>query len=497
MYKTFLTNAWDFGLATAEIVKISSRGLFGEDAKLLVKRASEEFVHQARKVAMHPDELPVHIIAMGATEGYGPNRNGDGFKAAALRAYHKTFEKYAKYYRHHQNRDPSKSYGVIKLAYWNEPMKRVELLLGLNKTAEAAKRNGGLIADKEMERLGNKQDFAGSMACKVAYDVCSVCDNRAPSRREYCLSIKEGGMCPGFGCRNGLTRVMDNGHIQHVDNPHPSFFDYSGVFKPADRIAYGGVADYLSKAAAAGQLPSGAELAELIGITAPLNLLLAEAEPYAAKQIKLAYELADIEKQVENTISTHREKQAASAFALPVTPFDFSELGQPGSEKSAYGLGALASQKVAMPVREFLRWLSGGDSDKVASVAEAVSGLLPGIYNRMIASGNLEADISNNPFRPSEKLAPLAQRKWASKCAADYSLSVNAVFERASLSAIRQIPATVVRTKSELGEKWASVSGQAETLARHYAMYKLAFLAEQSTEMPLTAHFAIRQNYVC
>lgn len=494
--KIFMPCAWDFGVATSEIIKVSSRGLMTFDYGVLVKRASEEFAHLARAIKFASDELPVHVIAMGATEGYGPNRNGDGFKEAALRRYINTFVKNAKVYRHHQNQDPNKSYGVVKMAHYNDAMKRAELLLALNLNKAAALRNEGLVADKEAEKLNGGNDLAVSMACKVAYDVCSVCDNKARNRSEYCESIKAGGHCPGFGCKTGMTRVLDSGMIQHVDNPHPNFFDISHVFKPADRIAYGNVADYLSKAASSGVIPGGAEMAEMLGVSSPLWLRAQDCSPWLARQVKLAYELAKIEKEIEASVLTEHDKRAAASLAWNAQPIDLEPLGPPGSEQSALALAALARHKVAMPVKDFLRWLFAGDTEKVASVASAVAGMLPGVYNRLIASGSLESDIANNPFRPSDRLPSLALRTWAEKCAADYSLAANSVFHRASLSAIRQLAAPTFRMKGELSEKWASLASQVESLACYYALYKLAFVSVQTDELPLTAQFTVRQNYI-
>ena len=492
--KLVLPSAWDFGLATAELVKVAQGRLVGTDYGILVKRAGEEFAHLVRNMSIAPDELPVHIIAMGATEAYGPNRNADGFKAAMLQRTHKTFEKHAKVYRGHKNNDPSQSYGVIKFAFWNAPMKRVELLLGLNKNAEAARRNGGLVADKEIEKLASGKDMAGSMAIRVPYDVCSVCDHKARHRGEYCESVKEGGSCPGFGCKQGLARVLENGHIQHVDNPDGVFFDYSHVHKPADRNAYGNIATYLQKAAAAGRELGGSELAELLEVTTPLWLRTGELEPWIERQVKIAYQLAEIETVLEADIGLLQ--QAAPAF-LPAEPLDLAPLGTLGSEKSASGLAALASQQILLPLSEFVCWLVGGDREKAAELTSAVSGSLPGIYSRLIASGSLEADIAGSPFRPSLAAVPPAQRHWAAKCAAAYSWTAPAVFQRAARSAIHNLaPAAITVKRAGVAEKWRGVAGQVEALACHYALYKLAALAAQSQELPLTAHFAACQNYI-
>lgn len=267
MEKIIPVSGWDFGEESAVLAKFSSDGRLHEnDARRLIKRAGNGFVELARKVQLGPGEEAVHQIALGATEAYGPNRNGDGFKEATLRKYHPTFVKYAKVYRNHNNKNPAKSYGVIKLSWYNDAMRRVELLLCLNATKEAARRNGGLVADKELEKLARGEDLAGSMSCTVPFDVCSSCGNRARSRAEYC----DEDSCVGphgekrGGCKRYLAKVASDGHLLHVDNPNPRFFDYSSVLVPADRIAYGNLATYLSKAAAdGGGCPSGAEAAEL------------------------------------------------------------------------------------------------------------------------------------------------------------------------------------------------------------------------------------------
>ena len=109
MEKIITPGSWDFGMETQQLIKFASGKLTGADEQVLVKRAGSEFVHLAKQIELQPGEIPIHSIAMGATEAYGPNRNGDGFKEAALRKYCKTFEKHAKRYRHHKNKVPGLS----------------------------------------------------------------------------------------------------------------------------------------------------------------------------------------------------------------------------------------------------------------------------------------------------------------------------------------------------------------------------------------------------
>lgn len=165
MVKIMSPNDWSFDVQPSELVKVSSRGLIGGDFRDFVKRAGHVFAEEVKNIKVAKDEVPIHLIGLGATEAYGPNRNGDGFTSDTCRRYHDTFRKHARWYRNHKNKDKAKSFGYIKLSAFNEAMKRVELLIMLNATKEAALRNGGLVADEELEKIANGEDMAVSMAC--------------------------------------------------------------------------------------------------------------------------------------------------------------------------------------------------------------------------------------------------------------------------------------------------------------------------------------------
>jgi len=226
MIKVITPHSQDFGESVSSLIKISSKGLVGSDLSSFIKRAGAGTANLLKGIEFKPGEQPIHMIAIGSTEAYGPNRNGDGFKEATCRKHHDTFVKHARWYRNHKNKDPKASYGLVKASTYNDKMKRVELIVALNGTKEAAARNGGLLADKEMQKIARGDDNWGvSMACKVAYDVCSGCGNKARNRDEYC----EESDCNYGGCRSNLTKVAADGHVLHVDNPNPTWFDISDV----------------------------------------------------------------------------------------------------------------------------------------------------------------------------------------------------------------------------------------------------------------------------
>lgn len=169
-----------------------------------------------------PGQIQVLLTALGAGEYWGSNINGDFFPAEALRHRgedygHKTFESMAHVYKHHINKDPAKSYGKVILSVWNERMKRVELIV----TIEESK------APDLVERVNNGEYPEVSMGCKVPYDVCSVCGNKAKTRKDYCDHL-----------RYHINKIPP-GHskIATAINTIPKFFDISFVLIGADRIA--------------------------------------------------------------------------------------------------------------------------------------------------------------------------------------------------------------------------------------------------------------------
>ena len=168
--KIITPGSQDLGEPVAELVKVAKRGLYGTDLSVFIKRASVQFVDTIRRLDLHPGESLIHLIALGDTERYGPNRNGDGFSEAVCREYHPTFVKHARWFRHHGNKDKSKGRGIVKASIYNEQMHRIELLVALNATKEAADHNGGLIADEEMEALSRGEDLQTSMACVLDAD---------------------------------------------------------------------------------------------------------------------------------------------------------------------------------------------------------------------------------------------------------------------------------------------------------------------------------------
>ena len=492
MIKYVSPAGWDFDRPIAVPVKYSNRGLIGSDRADFIKTAGHACLPAFENVKFAKDEMPVHLIALGAHEAYGPNRNGDSFMEKVCRDNHGSFVKFAKWFRNHKNK-PAKGhphFGIIKASAYNEPMRRIELLIALNTSKEACDRNGGFVADRELEKLASGRDLAVSMACRVPYDTCSWCGNQAKTRDDYCTK----SACDAGGCKENLTRVMKVAgdlHHLHVQNHFPTWFDMSDVFRPADRIAWGAKADYLTKAAADGGL---FELADCIKMAAdaeaPLEVILYQdgiPGEWGIKmegQTKLAYALAICERQ-----EAHSDPAICRAFTnQPQFPVD--QLGEPGTEKCAADMGALADRKIILHLRDFARWVGKENIIKEASEC------LPGVYQRMMDDESLERRITSNPFQHSEKLASANTRTLANRSVSEFSLDKDHVSNRSMLSSIRGNAAPSCNRSLE---KRASDNAEAEELARSYALYKVAALqriAVSDIDFPLTARLSVRQNHV-
>lgn len=224
----------DANIATE--IKLSSRGLIGEDKKRFNKKVGSNSPFSSLNLSSlaQPGEVLIHLVALGTTEYYGPNLWGDGFSERECRKCHPYFKKFAKWYREHKSYDQEKSYGIVKASAYNDKMHRVELIVALNGNEEAAKRNKGLVADVELEKLASNEILNVSMACFSLYDICSGCKGQFRKREHYCdeTTCKKYG-----GLKNNIGKTFEDGHTLYADSIDPLFYDISYVRNPADRIA--------------------------------------------------------------------------------------------------------------------------------------------------------------------------------------------------------------------------------------------------------------------
>lgn len=252
----------------------------------LVKTASNEI--QKYWAELKPDDkhVFVHVIAMTAGEYYGCNRNGDFFREKDLKEHHKSFLSSAHIFLHHVNKDPKKSIGKPVYSFYNDNMHRVELILAIQRDNPLAK--------DTVDKIKSGAQVYVSMGCRVPYDECSICGNKAKTRAQYCEHL-----------RYNMRRILPDGRQVYALNPPPlKFFDISFVRRPADPTAYG-----LAKVAA----QKGTE-----EHTGPTSSELGDAAAQYRSKLADIRKVGDIVKNVEGTIT--KGKDGDKEFKGPALP---------------------------------------------------------------------------------------------------------------------------------------------------------------------------------
>lgn len=352
MHKIFqLEERFSTGEPTIQLVLTGN----GRGGRILEKRAfdsaSSSPAYEFLKSVTPKDGHSIVLVnALGAYETYDDNRNGDSFpnrpikvgssascghpgcngsawiaEDETLSKHYKSFEAHGGIYKHHVNKDPSKSLGKVLKALWNDKMQRVELLLEIVNARDTD------LAKK----IGDGEYPAVSMGCHVKWDVCNICGHRAPTRKDYCEHA-----------RNKMRQVLPNGEKVCVHNPSPRFFDISFVYRPADPTGF-----MLKKVASEYEVWSGysAKAGELV-------------DQYEQK-IADAKKLGDIRKQLLGQVAASRQdktlaKYRATAIAnargrKPAEQKDIAKLSQ-------YPLSTIASTFAAKNAA-----LSSGDISRL------------------------------------------------------------------------------------------------------------------------------------
>lgn len=220
-----ITPSEHFGIKCARENGVSAcgRSASGCGSSCATKQANEDLKSFIRTLKPDPKYLFLHIIAMGAGEYFGPNTNGDYFPETGgpvvrkgLIEKHDTFRTVAKLFKHHINKDVNKSYGHVSFSTYNNPMHRVELVVAADREK----------APDIVQRAENGERLGFSMSCRIIFDICSICGNKARTRSEYCTHIM-----------NHLLEIQPDGKQVYMINEDPTFFDISYVLRPADKTA--------------------------------------------------------------------------------------------------------------------------------------------------------------------------------------------------------------------------------------------------------------------
>ena len=253
--------------------------LFGAADSYFEKTAAANLMPEVASyiAGLRPVQTSQYVLvnALGSSEYFGSNVNGDAFPESSL--IHRpdnwsgvpsidkvraadwpygfpTFYT-AHPFAHHRNKDPNLAFGEVELSTWNPHMHRVELVTRLDHDKCQAFGGTGVW---DRLKMGGFPDV--SMGSKVPFDTCSICldwkrykDAQAtfdPKRHKHpgqaVLEVHKKNPIRGVSvtradyCEHALkqmNRILPDGRKVFVYNDYPKFFDISFVFIGADRTA--------------------------------------------------------------------------------------------------------------------------------------------------------------------------------------------------------------------------------------------------------------------
>lgn len=419
MIKFSSNSDFDFGIDSVQVIN---------GFKSIVKRAAaKEFL----KVAKTKGQTDLHIIAVGAYEGTGFNRNGDCFRDHWC-------EKNAHYFkdsdrcvhRHHKNKPEDPKFGNVKAAAYNKPMKRIELVMGLDDD-----KCGDILA--EQEKVGHTN---WSMASKQAYDICTECGHKAYTDDDRCNHIPD-----------KIGEITKEGQMIGMDNPNPRWFEISYVRRPADRIGMS-----LQKCASDSRVKpmlTRDYLQIYTGFEEPMDLMISKK---AEDKRNIVGKCAELEKHIAAAGSKiDPAKEVVSTKKLAAEIMDEYRTMEPGRFfKLAADAGVIFSPE------NFCHYLFG-DRVKEAAIT-GMKSLLPSIFEKIGSEV-----LHNEKYEPSNIVVINQQERSAlRKIAVQCSLFPEYATARAYNGLANKVAAITE----------VSVDPFDLELAKQYISYKLAAL---------------------
>jgi hypothetical protein len=449
-------------------VDVGSGMRFIEDPRILQKSASTIFGCDYSTMAPDKDHVGIHVVGLGDFETYGANRNGDSFPKMACIKFHDTFVKHGSVFRNHNNKDRAARLGQIVKSAYNPDMGRIELFLHVHKEKAA----------EELQKLARDGEHAFSMACRVPFDRCNICNTLRKS-------ASDDGQCDHV--RYELRQTRRDGSLVCTHNDTPTFFDMSFVRRPADRIAW-------DLKMASGELPDSIKLAESEGLWIPDSLAITTSS--AREKLALFEKLADYQRQYFTGIGPGAigrytwELRKAAAHKLSDAQIQVLR-----GEEPTYVLAKLAEWGVILPAESFFKYAFGLDYGELAPHMPAVLDYIRnGMFIQLQKSGMHQGACTNPYFDVDPISAP------GYSCAQDsgvWTTTKAALLKEASFVgetvSQRVIEKTIAGEHIEIREQMNMKIASAdlpvvEKTAEIYAAYKLSALQSIKAQRQTDEH---------
>lgn len=441
----------------------STVGVGGE----IVKSASDMHKQAATIFNMEYEALKppkgmtgIHLVALGDSEAYPMNRNGDLFPKEACVKYVDTFVKHGHVYEHHRNKDPRKALGQIKAAAYNPDMHRIELYIWADNEKSR----------DHLERLEKTGEVSFSMACKVPRDRCSYCNaiRERPGDPSECDHVKY-----------QLGKIAEDGKQIGTYNDEPTWFDISFVGRPADRIAWNlKVASDMSEDIHL----SSVKQAEIEGYVLPDDLSI-ESDSSKRKH-GIMQKLADSYDKLNAWLFGDNKPSGRDTYMFELrklagASLDDGTVARLRELNPADAFAALGDAGIVMDAKTFFKYAFGPDYGKVEKYASHVAKLVPEVICEAVKSASCAEFCNASQYdaakpglfsKPTPRDLKVALFKSASARGFGMDDAVANVID--TVAGGREPAFTSGHEKIADGE----IQSVASKLAKRYAMYKLAGL---------------------
>jgi hypothetical protein len=329
---------------------------------------------------MRKKKCYVLVYALGAGEYFGSNINSDYFSWDVLThkgqdyGYLTFLDAHA--FQHHKNKDPTRAFGKPALSLLNNLMKRVELIVALDREKAVLEGADGILTRID---AGDFPDV--SMGCKVPYDICRICRHKSKTKADYCVHMRPP---PELRDAFGPNKILPDGRVCCVENPFARFFDLSFVFIGADKTA-----KVMAKLASVGTNAFFGDICE----TPKLSVEVAELAGNEDTEELDNHSSFDKLASVFDTKTASR-KMAEIIKEVPANSFSMRRLPQIEQEEPDFPTGVLDSMS-AMPLSSLL-----------AGTAGAGVILKPHEFQRIVLKRMGEDEVAEGLHRRNEVFQP-------------------------------------------------------------------------------------------
>ena len=276
--------------------------------------------------------------------------------------------------------------------------------------------------------------------------------------------------------KNDMLQMTKSANQIFAYNDHPSFHDISGVFRPADKIAFG-----LRKVASG--VISSADLAELSHYTIPTEFVDIYLTGKKYDRMQVLKKLAHMEEEIDRASDESPLGIAKYAFCVG-SGFDEMPSGSIDRLHSDIHqtLSEMNRAKIVLPVEQFYKLSMGDKYPEVEGFMEDVKTCMPGLFRDIVKSADLDEFLDDGTYDGSPCLLRNIKDE-VGNLSETHSLANEPVVKRITVTMIHKEPGSSPSVKTIEKSSSDSSDNRTNFLAREYGKYLLSFCKDKEEDV--------------